>query len=568
MLQNIITIKLAAMAAAMGLNTAEWSKPSKEMVDTVQKLETAMGNITDSSKAGDVQATVTDALKKITELADAGDKDAQYSVGLLSQQSGQQGGVEQAMKYYGLAAKQGQLQAMNNYGFILAASSRDQAQVKEGMEWIKKASDAGLNPARRNMAQILIRGLNGQKPDPDGALKLLETAAADKDNTAVYELSQFYLGGAGKEKQNDQKGYDYLVKAADMGNANALDTLGSLLLQGGKVGSIEVKTDPKAAVAKFKTLADQKNPVGLRKMAGVYENGIAGVAKDFTKAIENYTAAAQANDSIAQFRLATMYDTGVDLDPKDNKIEIPANAATAMNLFRAAAQNNFPLASYYVGLYYELGRTVDKDLTKAFGFFQQAAQSGIPLGMQKVGVYYLNGAGTLKDPVAAAGWFARAALSGLPDGLLSYGIVTEQGLVPQTDKGSPYLAAAESYLAAAESPSASDPVRIEAFLRLGGLYYRGVMGGAGEAPKPSYDRAYTYFKQAVEIDPKNATAESFRSEAVTKLTQDQIKKADADVVRMKEEREARIKKAEAAAQESSANTTPPAAAVPAAKPAR
>jgi len=564
MLQNIITVKLAAMAAALGLNTAEWSKPSKEMVDTVQKLETAMGDIANTSKSGDVQTTVNESLKRINELAEAGDKDAQYAIGLLSQQSNQQGSLDQALKYYGLAAKQGQLQAMNNYGFILAASGREQAKIKEGLDWIKKASDAGLNPARRNMAQVLLRGLGGQKPDPDAAQKLLETASAEKDNQATYDLSQYYLGAGGKEKQNDQKGYDLLVKAADMGNASALDTLGSLLLQGGTVGSITVKADPKAAVEKFKTLADQKNPLGLRKMGGVYENGIAGAEKDFQKAFASYNQAAQGNDAIAQFRLATMYDTGVDLDPKDDKVEVAPNAAMAMNLFRAAAQNNLPIANYYVGLYYELGRTVDKDLTKAFGFFQQAAQSGVPLGMQKVGLYYLNGAGTIKDPVAATGWFSRSAAAGLPDGSLSYGIVTEQGLAPQTDKGSPFVAAADSYLAAAESPMASDAVRMEAFLRLGSLYYRGVMGAKGEAPKPAYDRAYVYFKQAVEIDPKNQIAEGYRSEAVTKLTQDQIKKADAEVLRMKEEREKERKKAEAAA----SGAEPGASALPVAKPVR
>jgi uncharacterized protein len=547
MLHSLFSIKLAAMAAALGLNTAEWSKPSKEMLDTVQKLETAMSGISDPNKAGEVQSSLSEGVKTINELADKGDRDAQYAMGLLSQQSNQQGGVEQAMKYYELAAKQGQLQAMNNYGFILASSSRDQAKAKEGLDWIKKASDAGLNPARRNMARIVLNGMGGDKPDAAAALKLLQAAAAEKDSQAIFELSQFYMGQGGKENQDDQKGLELLNQAADLGNAGALDTLGSLLLQGGKVGTIEVKADPKAAIEKFTKLAEQNSPVGLRKMGGVYESGIAGVEKSFPKALESYSRAAQANDSLAQFRLATMYDTGVDLDPKDDKIELPANAAAALNLFRAASQNNLPIASYYVGLYYELGRTVDKDLTKAFTYFQQAAQAGVPAGMQKVGVYYLNGAGTLKDPIAASGWFARAASAGLPDGHLSYGIITEQGLAPQSDKGSPFFAAADSYLAAADAPAATDAVRMEAFIRLGSLYFRGAMVAKGDAPKPDYERAYLYFKQAVEIDPKNQLAESARSEAVKKLSQDQIKKADADIERMKKDRDARRQKAEAAA---------------------
>jgi len=553
------------MAAALGLDTSDWKAPSKEMVDQVQKLEQALSNIADTEKADQVQKDLNEAYNTIRELADKGDKDAQFAMGMLSRQSNKQGAIEQSIKYYELAAQQGQLQAMNDYGFLLALSGREPEKQKEGVTWIKKAADAGENSARRNMAQIYLRGLAGEKVDTAAAKKLLELAAAEKDADASFNLSQFYSGQGGKENVDGEKAWEWLNKAAELGSPNALDTLGSLLFQGGKIASKEIPADPKAAVAKFQSLAEKNNPVGLRKMGTIYQDGVGGVTKDFKKAIEHFSRAAQGNDALAQFIMANMYNSGVDLDEKDDKIDIQPNAATALNLYRAAAQNNMSIANFYVGMFYEAGRTVDRDLEKAFASFQIAAQSGVPAAMEKVGLYYLNGAGTTKDPVAAAGWFARAAQAGLPEGNLAYGRLLEAGAAVTSDKNSPFYAAADAYMQAADAPNANEQVRMESLLRLGNLYFRGVMVAKGEEAKPDYERAYIFFRQAVDIDPKNQLAENARSEVVKKLTQEQIKRADTTIEGMKKDREARRKKAEGSAASNTPAAAPASGSTPAAE---
>jgi TPR repeat protein len=560
MLHSLLNLKLAAMVAALGLNTAEWSNPSPEMTAQVQKLADAMTSISSgqSAQTGDaVNATI----KEIKTLADTkNDKDAQFAVGLFLQQSNQQGAMEQALEYYKKAADQNQLQAMNNLGFILAASGREASRTKEGVEWIQKAADKGLNAARRNMAQIHLRGLAGFKADPKAAEALLLKASSEKDAQAKFELAQFYLGGGGKENQSDDKAWTLLNESAALGNPGALASLGSVLLDGKKLGEKEIKADPAAAVKKFEELAAQKNATGLRIMGELHESGRAGVAKDFPKALEYYRQAAQGNDAVAQVRLAAFYDKGVDIDKDDKKIDVAPNAAAALELYRLAAQNNVPLAIYNVGTFYEEGRTVDKDPAKAFAFFLQSAVNGLAYGMQKTGAYYLNGSGTIKDPVAAAGWFARAAAAGLPEGLLSYGLLAEQGLVVDPGKGSPYQAAASSYLQAADSPAAGDAVRMESLLRLGSLHFRGLMVPVGETVKPDLEAAYVFFKQAQEIDPKNEVAKEAMA-AVTNptngLTQEKVQKAEATIARMKADREAR--KAKAQAEAAAPAVTPPAA---------
>jgi len=550
MLSTLLSLHLTAMVSALGLNTDEWTKPSPAIVTEVQALSDAIAS---ASKGESPKVPVEGTINKIKDLADkSNDKDAQFAMGLFLQQSKQAGAMEQAVEYYKKAAASGQLHAMNNWGFIIAASSQDEAKIKEGVASIKAAADKGFNPARRNMAAMMMRGIGGEKQDIDGALKLLETAANDKDDQAQFELVQFYLGGGGPDKKDDNKAWDWLNKSADAGNPNALAALGSVLFDGKKFGEKEIKADEKLAVEKFTKLADQGVPAGLRTMAELHQAGLAGVPKDFKKALEYFVRAAQGNDAVAQVRLASFYDAGVDLDPKDDKVDVTPNAAAALELYRLAAQNNVPLAVYNVGTFYESGRAVDRDLQKAFTYFLQSAVDGFLLGMQKAGVYYLNGAGTLRDPVAATSWFTRTAAAGLPEGQLSLGLMAENGLFIGSTDETPFRTAATQYQSAADAPYAADGVRVEALVRLASLYARGLMVAANSTAQPEPEKAYSYFKQASDIAPDNAQLTGVLTELAKQLKPEQITKATAAAEQAKKDRDAKKQAATSGAGQASA----------------
>jgi len=521
---SALSLHNAVAASALGLSTDEWTKPSAEMVAHIEAMEAAMAAMAKGEKpAVDLQG----AIDKIRELADKGeDKDALFAMGFLIQQSNQQNALPEAMVYYEKASKLGQLQAMNNYGFILAGSSQEMEKTQEGVGFIKKASEGGLNAARRNMAAIYLGGLAGETKDADLALGLLQKAASEDDNQAMFELTQYYLELGGPEKVDDDKAWEWLNKAADAGNPNALASLGSVLFDGKTFGARKIEADPAKAVATFSKLADQGVPAGLRTMGELHASGLAGVEKDFPKALDFFTRAAQGNDPAAQVVLAGYYDQGVDLIPDDGKIDVTPNPAAALELYRLAARNNIPVALYNVGVFYETGRSVDQDPAKAFSFYLQAAGGGFAPAMQKTGVYYLNGAGTLKDPIAASGWFSRAAAAGLPEGLLSLGVMAESGLVGVGPESTPAKAASDAYIQVIAVPQIAPATRFEALLRLGGLHFRGLLVAAGEAPAPNYEQAYRYFKQAAILAPENELATSTLKEASAKLTPEQIKKID------------------------------------------
>ena len=575
MLQSLFNIKLIALAAALGLNTEDWKNPSKAMVEQVTSLESAM-KLIEEGKSADVNKATEVAVTEIKKLADAGDKDAQFAIALLAQ--GQQNGAAAAMKYYKDAADQGQLQATNNLGFLTMAQAKGmpeaEAKVKvaEGVALIEKAANAGNTPAMRNMAQLYLTGQAGQTKNEAKGVALLEAAAKKDDGQAMYELSQFYGNSANTDKDRDEKAKSWLEQSATGKNPspNGLDTLGSLYLSGGKIGLIKIDKDEAKAVSLFKTLADEKNPVGLRKMGGLSESEkeVGGVKQDYNAAVKYYQAAARGNDAIAQFRLASMLDQGFapGATAKDSpeviksKIIIQPNDAAALNLYKLAAQNNLPIALYNVGVFYEQGRAVDKDVTKAFAAFLSAAESGVALGMQKAGIYYSQGAGTLKDPIAAAGWFARAAAAKLPEAQLALGQVYEAGVGPADGNANPYLSAATQYNDAVDNPNASTNVQAEALLRLGSLYFRGApsMTKDNQTPKPNFNNAYIYFKRAALLAP-DAPLPKQLMEAAAKELKGNTADGDKVAVELNAKRDATVKAAVEAAQKAAA---PPEAAAP------
>jgi hypothetical protein len=111
-------------------------------------------------------------------------------------------------------------------------------------------------------------------------------------------------------------------------------------------------------------------------------------------------------------------------------------------------------------------------------------------------------------------------------------------------------------------------VRVEALLRLGNLYFRGLMVGGGKTtPEPDYEKAYIYFRMASEIDPKSKLALQAMEEAEKNhLTQDQKTKANSSIDAMKAARKALMERAATPATVSSPTAAPAAAPTPPAAP--
>lgn len=130
------------------------------------------------------------ALSEWQELADAGDTDACYGMGLLY---GNGFGVDMnddlALKYYGIAAAQGHAEAQYSLGVMYQNGWGVPTDEEEGIKWYLLAADQGIAGAQLALGRIY--GMDySEKYDPVVAYKWLKLAAnfGDIDAKTKIEL--------------------------------------------------------------------------------------------------------------------------------------------------------------------------------------------------------------------------------------------------------------------------------------------------------------------------------------------------------------------------------------------
>lgn len=83
----------------------------------------------------------------------------------------------------------------------------------------------------------------------------------------------------------------------------------------------------------------------------------------------------------------------------------------ARGLLTPLAEAGHSGAMFSIGLMYQMGRGVDKDLDKAMKYYQDAAAKGFAPAENNIGVMYKLGIGRPVDYAEAAKWFIKAAPS-------------------------------------------------------------------------------------------------------------------------------------------------------------
>ncbi len=513
MLLTAIKLKLAALVAVAGLDTAEMPTASKEFVGVLETLKAEQDKV--QQKPGesgtDVNKAFNDAVAKVRELAQKDDPDATYALAHWGVLSG--ANINEVAALFRKAADKGQILAKSELAQVLMqAGAQNPEAVKEAIKLVKEAEAADNKVARRMLAQLHLQGVTeGDKgvvvveKSVAKAKELLEKGNKAADGEATLGLAQLYSAGVEGVPQDHQKALDYLIEAGKQGNAVALSTYGARLLNGDpdtKESPKLVKKNVADALKMFEDAATKGLAAANRILGQIYENGVGvdgvDVKQDVTKAFEYVTKASNGNDPQALFRLGNAFETGIVKDPKgkrDDKgnfdkdnILIQPNPKSALDLYRLAAQNNLAEAFYNVGVYYETGTVVDKDPVKAFAFHMKAASAGIAQAMNRLAGLYANGTGTTQDVVAAAGWYQRAADVGFAPAQIALGILYEQGAGVRQSR----TVAVGHYSDAAQQGVAL------AMLRLANLYAVGVVPGT-----PELSRAWAYAKQADEIAQKS-----------------------------------------------------------------
>ena len=139
---------------------------------------------------------VPERIRDGIRLAQAGDAQAQLEVGnCYIHGDGVPVDQEEAMRWWRLAADQGNANAQLNLGVTLLKGGRDD-RLAEAVKWITRAAEAGDETAQRSLGLLFLTG-RGVPRHAQKAAIWLHRAAAKGDATAQYNLAVMFESGQG-----------------------------------------------------------------------------------------------------------------------------------------------------------------------------------------------------------------------------------------------------------------------------------------------------------------------------------------------------------------------------------
>ncbi|MSP67799.1 MAG: sel1 repeat family protein [Alphaproteobacteria bacterium] len=219
-------------------------------------------------------------------------------------------------------------------------------------------------------------------------------AAFKSDADGGNAEGEYWMGRVRDARSDPAGGYQWFLKAANRGHAEAQRSVGVLLEEARGVARNEVK-----AAEWYRKSAEQGNDKAQRNLANFHRDGRGGLKQDPAEAFRWYEAAAKQGNAKAGRSLAYMYYFG-DGTRQD--------LARAAQLFAAASDDGLAAAHFDLGRLYYRGQGVERDFLRAAELFEQAARSGYGKAQLWLGRMYFTGEGVAKNEAEAYFWLTLA----------------------------------------------------------------------------------------------------------------------------------------------------------------
>lgn len=485
---------LAASWAAAAISTPLEVSPeiAQEVGNAVPDPEGPAKGALEAFRAGDHEKAVALA----GPLAASGNPEALYLLGFAHESGkGAEASRDKAVEFYTKASAAGQKDAVYRLSFILLASDKEEerAKAKELLEGALKTDPA---VAGRILGEAWIRGRLSKEPDFDKGLAAWNTAAEKNDVPAIMLIARLYEGQFGfPDKKDAKKALSFYRKAADLGDAAAMSSIGSRLLNGEE--ELRNETEGREWLKK----AIEKKEYSAYLVLGDFEEN---VKKDLKAALAAYEKGKDAEQPDCTIRAAEFYlegkGTDKDVERGTRLLETAAKAGSAEGHLRLAV----------------LAFDGEKpDVPRGYGHLAAAAGGGIVAAQNELGLLYLSGKLGGQDAVAAAAWFTRAAQGGYAASQNNLATLFERGAGVQQN----FQNAGQLYSLAAQQGHGG------ATLALARLH----LHGAGTKKDPA--KAWALATLAGERGEKEAAA--FIKDVEANLDKDQLATAKKELEEMK-----------------------------------
>jgi len=291
------------------------------------------------------------ALKKLTPLAEAGEKISLNSLGHLYLNGlGVTQDYEKAMNLFQRSANQGYMKAQYNLGVMYMNGIGIQNDLTKAFDLFKLSAEQGYPPAQYNLGALY----ESEKTPPEGEVSKI--------------ISKIIFGSNSQPRSDEEKkqklmleALQWYTKAAEQGETNAQKALVSIYQ-----GSYKPLANDNLAFNWNKKLAEAGDPIGQFNLGVDYDLGL-GVAQNYQEAMRWYLLAAAQGNSNAHNNIGQLHLHGNG---------VLKNEKQAFDWFQNAAIQESNIAQANLGLLYWKGQGVKSDLSKAKFWFEKSATSG------------------------------------------------------------------------------------------------------------------------------------------------------------------------------------------------
>jgi serine/threonine protein kinase len=133
----------------------------------------------------------------------------------------------------------------------------------------------------------------------------------------------------------------------------------------------------------------------------------------YQQALPHLRQAAKAGYAPAYIDLGVMYELGLGVDKEIDEATIwYKKAQRSESWFEQQADTEEAMAQFYFGRYYQFAAGSKKDELEASGWYRRAAKQGHAEAQCSLGDCYANGIGVSKDLTQAKQWYEKAAAQG------------------------------------------------------------------------------------------------------------------------------------------------------------
>ncbi len=294
---------------------------------------------------------------------------------------------DSAVAYYLAAYRGGSAPA----GVWLGRQLIKEESYEQAAACFATAAQRGSAEGMAGYAVCLKEGLGVAQADPEEAYRLFEQSVRqEKIGQSYYNMGIARINGDGCPEDLNL-GRAYLDTAANLGFTAAMVGLGACLLDG--TGCL---ADTAQAIVWLERAADNGNINAVNLLGSVYQE-----KGDFKNAALYYEKAVAAGSLRGYCRLAYCYEEGLG---------VVLNSKKALDLYTIAAEHGSAEGMMSTAACYANGVGTEPDLTAAAKWFEQAAEAGEPKAMYYLGTLYENGGeGFAADLKKAKEWYKKAA---------------------------------------------------------------------------------------------------------------------------------------------------------------